>query len=153
MENNWFLYASLAGLLIGINTVMNNYFMNKNINPYVMLILKALFFLFFALIITLIQMQNGNITLKECIELEMNDVGLMFLGGLFTTLIMFYSFMAVFQVPNTAYGTSIKGSVALITGFIYPTHFEGIICSPTKSNSSAFLFFIFKRIYPFERKP
>ena len=40
MENNWFLYASLAGLLIGINTVMNNYFMNKNINPYVMLILK-----------------------------------------------------------------------------------------------------------------
>ena len=26
--------------------------------------------------------------------------------------------MAVFQVPNTAYGTSIKGSVALITGFI-----------------------------------
>ena len=33
----------------------------------------------------------------------MNDVGLMFLGGLFTTLIMFYSFMAVFQVPNTAY--------------------------------------------------
>ena len=118
MENNWFLYAGLAGLLIGINTVMNNYFMNKNINPYVMLILKALFFLFFALIITLIQMQNGNITLKECIELEMNDVGLMFLGGLFTTLIMFYSFMAVFQVPNTAYGTSIKGSVALITGFI-----------------------------------
>ena len=25
---------------------------------------------------------------EECIELEMNDVGLMFLGGLFTTLIM-----------------------------------------------------------------
>ena len=98
MENNWFLYASLAGLLIGINTAMNNYFMNKNINPYIMLILKALFFLFFALIITIIQSQNGNITLKECIELEMNDVGLMFLGGLFTTLIMFYSFMAVFQV-------------------------------------------------------
>ena len=49
----------------------------------------------------------------------MNDVGLMFLGGLFTTLIMFYSFMAVFGVPNTAYSTSIKkGSVALITGFI-----------------------------------
>ena len=118
MENNWFLYASLAGLLIGINTAMNNYFMNKNINPYIMLILKALFFLFFALIITIIQSQNGNITLKECIELEMNDVGLMFLGGLFTTLIMFYSFMAVFQVPNTAYSTSIKGSVALITGFI-----------------------------------
>ena len=70
MENNWFLYASLAGLLIGINTVMNNYFMNKNINPYIMLILKALFFLFFALIITLIQSQNGNITLKECIELD-----------------------------------------------------------------------------------
>ena len=121
MENNWFLYASLAGLLIGINTVMNNYFMNKNINPYIMLILKALFFLFLkkvSLIITIIQSQNGNITLKECIELEMNDVGLMFLGGLFTTLIMFYSFMAVFQVPNTAYSTSIKGSVALTTGFI-----------------------------------
>ena len=118
MESNWFLYASLAGLLIGINTVMNNYFMNKNINPYVMLILKALFFLFFSLVITIIQSQNGNITLKECIELEMNDVGLMFLGGLFTTLIMFYSFMAVFQVPNTAYSTSIKGSIALTTGFI-----------------------------------
>ena len=28
MENDWFLYASLAGLLIGINTAMNNYFMN-----------------------------------------------------------------------------------------------------------------------------
>ena len=97
---------------------MNNYFMNKNISPYVMLILKALFFLFFALIITIIQYQNGNITLKDCIDLEMNDVGLMFLGGLFTTLIMFYSFMAVFGVPNTAYSTSIKGSTALVTGFI-----------------------------------
>ena len=70
-----------------------------------MLILKH-YFSIFALIITLIQSQNGNITLKECIELEMNDVGLMFLGGLFTTLIMFYSFMAVFQVPNTAYSIS-----------------------------------------------
>ena len=56
--------------------------------------------------------------IKECIELEMNDVGLMFVGGLFTTLIMFYSFMAVYGVPNTAYSTSIKGSVALTTGFI-----------------------------------
>ena len=93
MENNWF-YTSLFGLLIGINTAMNNYFMNKNINPYIMLILK-LYFLVFSLIITIIQSQNGNITLKECIELEMNDVGLMFLE-LFTTL-MFYSFMAVFK--------------------------------------------------------
>ena len=49
MENNWFLYASLAGLLIGINTAMNNYFMNKNINPY-NAYLKALFFLFFSLL-------------------------------------------------------------------------------------------------------
>ena len=129
MENNWFLYASLAGLLIGINTVMNNYFMNKNINPYIMLILKALFFLFFSLIITIIRSQNGNITLKECIELEMNDVGLMFLGGLFTTLIMFYSFMAVFQVPNTAYSTSIKGSVALTTGFILWTSWDYVSVS------------------------
>ena len=118
MKNNWFLYAGLAGLLIGINTVMNNYFMNKNINPYVMLILKALFFLFFSFIIIIIQSHNGNLTLKDCVELEMNDVGLMFIGGLFTTLIMFYSFMAVYGVPNTAYSTSIKGSVALTTGFI-----------------------------------
>ena len=43
-----------------------------------MLILKALFFLFFALIITIIQSQM-EYNLKDCIELEMNDVGLMFL--------------------------------------------------------------------------
>ena len=79
-----------------------------------MLILKALFFLF-CVNNNYYSITNGNITLKECIELEMNDVGLMFLGGLFTTLIMFIH-LAVFKF--NAYSTSIKGSVALITGFI-----------------------------------
>ena len=29
MENNWFFMPDFAGLLIGINTAMNNYFMKQ----------------------------------------------------------------------------------------------------------------------------
>ena len=48
----------------------------------------------------------------------MNDVGLqMFLGGLFTTLIMFYSFMAVFGEIIQHIAQVLKVA-ALINGFL-----------------------------------
>jgi len=114
MVKRWLVFSFIAGILIACADSINKYLIDKKVG-----ILEMLFYKFlFALIITSILMAISNKNIYSLTNIPKKYILIMFIGGIITTSLIYSSFKAVEFIPNTAYASGIKGSVAVATLFM-----------------------------------
>lgn len=114
MIKNWLFFSIVAGVLIAGADSINKYLIDRNVNILVMLFYKFLFALIITSILLLLSKKEVGLLLKP----SKKKMLIMFLGAIVTTLLIYSSFKAVEFIPNAAYSSGIKGSVAVTTLFI-----------------------------------
>jgi len=56
--------------------------------------------------------------IKEFTSIRKHHLGLMILGAFITTCLIYSSFKAIEFIPNTAYASGVKGSIAVVAVFL-----------------------------------
>ena len=117
MLQSWIYYSILAGVMIAFADTLNKYLIDDDLDLLVMLLYKFIF----ASIVTasLIYLtQPTKKFIKEFTAVKKHHLALMILGSLITTVLIYTSFKAIEFIPNTAYSSGIKGSIAVAAVFL-----------------------------------
>tara|TARA_B100000925_G_C21766575_1_gene370140 strand:- start:197 stop:646 length:450 start_codon:yes stop_codon:yes gene_type:complete len=117
MQQTWIYYSILAGIMIGFADTLNKYLINDKVDLRVMLLYK---FILAAIVTTgliYFTMPHKKIV-KAFTSVKKHHLGLMIIGAFITTCLIYSSFKAIEFIPNTAYASGIKGSIAVAAVFL-----------------------------------
>ena len=117
MQQTWIYYSILAGVMIGFADTLNKYLIDDDVNLLVMLLYKFIF----AAIVTaglIYFLMPHKKFIKEFTNVKKHQIGLMIVGAFITTCLIYSSFKAIEFIPNTAYASGIKGSIAVAAVFL-----------------------------------
>ena len=117
MQQTWIYYSILAGVMIGFADTLNKYLIDDDLDLLVMLLYK---FIFAAIVTTgliYFTMPHKKI-IKEFTSVKKHHLGLMIVGAFITICLIYSSFKAIEFIPNSAYASGIKGSIAVAAVFL-----------------------------------
>ena len=117
MQQTWIYYSILAGVMIGFADTLNKYLIDDDLDLLVMLLYKFIFAAIVSTGLRYFTMPPKKI-IKEFTSIRKHHFGLMILGAFITTCLIYSSFKAIEFIPNTAYASGVKGSIAVVAVFL-----------------------------------
>lgn len=117
MQQTWIYYSILAGVMIGFADTLNKHLIDDDLDLLVMLLYKFIFAAIVTCGLIYFTMPHKKI-IKEFTSVKKQHLGLMIIGAFVTTCLIYSSFKAIEFIPNTAYASGIKGSIAVAAVFL-----------------------------------